>query len=132
MPFAATTRDRILNCLGLPVVAPRWIEYVQESMDRAANYGGETAIARIEGYLTKYETAETTRNTQAGASALIRADVLEWEAGKRNSGYETEMMHYRNLVLSSLFLAEERESVMVESPYFGGSNVRTNKVSIRR
>ncbi len=133
MPFASTTRDRVLNALGLPVVAPRWVEFVDEALGRAENYGGEDAVTRIEGYLTKYESAESTRNSEASSSALIRADVLEWESGQRNAGYEVEMIHYRDLVLASLFISEERESIYIESAYFGRSpGTKSNRVSIRR
>lgn len=61
MPWTdeAQTRVDILGALGLPMTAPRWVEWVERAMTRLEQINGQPGITLIEGYTTKYKAAET-------------------------------------------------------------------------
>lgn len=124
MPFAAGTRDRVMAALELPL-EPEWIELVDMALTRAETYGGDAAVTRITGYLTKLEAAEASLNSGAANAGLVRADVLEWAVGAKTAGYAQEMERLRGLILNSLFVPIERERIKP-------AGVRSNRVRINR
>lgn len=103
MPFAATTLDRVMGVLGLPVTR-YYVELVQAALDEADIYGGAPTVARIEGYLSQYAAQELALNSDAANAGLIQADVLHWSAGGKTSGVKAEMSRLRGLISKSLLL----------------------------
>jgi len=108
------TRVDVCTILGLPVAAPRWVEWVQRGMNNVETYGGERATGLVESWIEGYYTAETALNTGADQAGLIKADVLEWEPGYRQSGYQNEMKRFQGLILRTLFTEPERTQIMRE------------------
>lgn len=104
MPFAATTLDRVMGVLSLPLTR-FYIEAVQDALDHAAVYGGDAAIARIEGYLTEYDTQQAALTAAVANSGLIEAGPLKWALGSRNAGYNKEITRLRNSISAALNLA---------------------------
>lgn len=117
--FAADTKIRIMAALALPITVPSYVEYVERALIDAYNYGGDVIVTTIEGYLTQYEAAQTSLNSEASNSALIQADVLRWSEGQRNAGYQQEMRRLRMLIARMLLLDDLMQN-------------KTNRVSIRR
>ena len=103
MPFAVTTRDRVMGALALPVTV-YYVQHVDDALTHAKTYGGETTVTRIEGYLTQYEAQETALNGAAEGAGLIKADVLEWAIGAKTGGFKTEMMRLRGNIADALNL----------------------------
>ena len=103
MPFAATTRDRVMGCLELPVTI-YYCQNVQDALNHAEAYGGEPAVTRIEGYLTQYEAQETALSEGTENAGLVKADVLEWALGGKTAGIKSEMQRLRQAVARSLLL----------------------------
>lgn len=103
MPFASTTRDRIMGALELPVTV-YYVQRVQDALNHAEVHGGEDAIARIEGYLDKYETQEAALDQGASSAGLIKADVLEWAPGGQTQGFKSGMARIRRQIASALLL----------------------------
>lgn len=123
MPFQSSTLDAVMDALSLPVVAPLWVQYTQDALNRVANFGGETAIARIEGYVAKYQAAEAARNEAAGDAFMVRADVVEWEPGGQVKGFQYEQAYYADKLLKTLFLPSEQIEIR---RMMGGSNRVSN------
>lgn len=115
-PFAISTRNRILIALDLPAVelpgavlhggTSNWADRVQRAMDQAFTVGGDDMVIRIENLLDQYEAAETSFNAGASGAGLIKADVLEWAPGQRQTGFKTEMNRLRNKLISLLALQD--------------------------
>ena len=105
--------------LELPITVPSYVQEVDRAMIDALNYGGETVVTQIESYLTQYFAAQTSLNSEAANAGLIRADVLEWQAGTRSAGYKNEMGRLRMAIAKILLLGHLLSS--------GG-----NRVSIKR
>lgn len=103
MPFATTTLDRIMGILKVPLTR-FYIEAVQDALDHAAVYGGEGAIARIEGYLTEYDTQKQASIEGIANAGLIQAGPLKWALGSRNAGYKAELAELKNAIALSLNL----------------------------
>jgi hypothetical protein len=103
MPFASTTRDRVMGALELPVTI-YYVERVQDALNHAEVHGGDDAIARIEGYLDNYEAQESALNQGASSAGLIKADVLEWAPGGQTQGYKSEMARLRRQIAKALLL----------------------------
>ena len=132
MPWTneAQTRVDLLTALGLPMTAPRWIEYLQRSMDRVETYNGQPGIDTIEDYATKYQAAETALNGNAseqGIKILGIGSGIEYFPGQRNAGFTSEMTRYRNLMLDALFLEGEKAEIRRMSSSFGRSTVRISR-----
>ena len=123
MPFQASTLDAVMDALSLPVVAPIWVQHTQNALDRVANYGGETAIVRIESYVARYQQAEADRNVAAGDAFMTRADVVEWEPGGQVKGFQNEQAYYADKLLKALFLPSEQMEIR---RMMGGSNRVSN------
>lgn len=104
MSFAADTRLRIMMALELPITVPAYVEQVNRALLDAEVYGGEVAVTQIEGYLTQFEAAQASLSSDSANAALVRADVLEWAPGQRNSGYQKEVQRLRNLLAKVLLL----------------------------
>lgn len=114
MPFAATTRNRILVALELPVVdvtadltnATNYIDRVQRALDQALLNGGEDMVVRVEALLDSYETqlAAYSTSAQSGQGALIKADVLEWAAGAVAANQKAEYLRVRSQLAQLLGL----------------------------
>jgi hypothetical protein len=104
MPFAATTRDRVMGALNLPITM-YYVQQVDQSLLHVEAWGGEPAVTRIEGYLTQYEAQATALNTGSASAGLVKADVLEWErGGGKLKGIKAEMGRLRGLIARSLLL----------------------------
>lgn len=103
MPFAATTRDRVMGALELPVVV-YYCQRVDDALAHAETHGGETTVTRIEGYLTQYETQQTALSAEAGNAGLVKAGPLEWSVGGKVNGVKSEMARLRKLIARSLLL----------------------------
>lgn len=119
MPFAADTKIKICMALELPITAPAYVETVDRALIDAQTYGGEPAVTLIEEYLTQYAVAQTALNAESANAGLIKADVLEWQAGAKTAGYRQEMQRLRSLIAKTLLL----EHLMP---------TRSNRVSLRR
>lgn len=119
MPFAADTKVRVMMALELPLNVPAYVQHVQEALFSAETYGGDAAVTAIESYLTQYETAQTSLNSDSGNGGLIRADVLEWSPGGKTAGLQTEMGRLQMKIAKVLML----EDLMSNKP---------NRVKIRR
>lgn len=104
MPFAADIKTRICLALGLPITAPRFVETVDRALLDAEAYGGQAAVTLITSYVTQYEAAQTALNSDAANNGLIRADVLEWAAGGKSRGYQSEMLRLRQQLAKTLLL----------------------------
>ena len=114
MPFAATTRNRVLIALELPVVdvtadltnATNYIDRVQRALDQAQLNGGEDMVVRVEALLDSYETqlAAYSTSAQSGQGALIKADVLEWAAGAVAANQKAEYLRVRSQLAQLLGL----------------------------
>jgi hypothetical protein len=108
------TKIEICLILGLPVSAPRWVDWVERAMVNAEARGGAALTGLIEGYVTAYRTAETALTDSSDQAGLIKADVLEWAPGARQSGYSSEMKRIQNVILNSLFTEPERAQIRKE------------------
>ncbi|HEY9737535.1 MAG TPA: hypothetical protein V6D06_14675 [Trichocoleus sp.] len=126
MPWAPTTKARVMAALRLPQAAPRWWELVQDAMDRVEALSGGSSIGYVEGLLTAIEAAKAAIASGATDAALIRADVLEWQPGQRNAGFSQELASKKEDLICALFT--EPEQVQIRR-IAGGSG---NKVRIRR
>jgi hypothetical protein len=114
MPFAVTTRNRVLVALELPVVdvtadlsnATNYIDRVQRALDQAQLNGGEDMVVRVEALLDSYETqlAAYSSSAQSGQGALIKADVLEWAAGAVSANQKAEYLRVRSQLAQLLGL----------------------------
>lgn len=124
MPFASTTRDKIMGILCLPVVVPAWVERVDDALKRASDYGGEGAVTRIEGYVAKYEAAQTALDEASDDEGLVQADVLRWAEGARTKGYTNQMKRYGQLLLDALFTPQEKHAIALLSRVSGSNTVR--------
>lgn len=102
MPWNASTKTKICLALGLPIIAPAYVEYVERALIDAEAYGGATAVSLIEGYLAQYEAAQTAVHAESANAGLIRADVLEWQPGARVAGHQQEMQRLRRLIADAL------------------------------
>lgn len=103
MLFAATTCDRVMGALELPVTV-FYVARVKEALEHCQVHGGENAVTRIEGYLDKYEAQESALNEAAEGAGLIKADVLEWAPGGKSGGHKSEMARLRKQIARSLLL----------------------------
>lgn len=103
MPFASTTRDRVMGALELPVTI-YYVQRVQEALDHAEVYGGEDAIVRIEGYLDSYEAQSSALSQGAASAGLIKADVLEWLPGGQMQGHRSELARLKRQISRALLL----------------------------
>jgi hypothetical protein len=103
MPFASTTRDRIMGALELPVTV-YYVQRVQDALNHAEVHGGEDAIARIEGYLDKYDTQESALDQESDQAGLIKADVLAWVPGGKTQGYKAAIARLKRQIASALLL----------------------------
>nr|WP_290224174.1 hypothetical protein [Trichocoleus desertorum] len=103
MPFASTTRDRVMGALELPVTV-YYVQRVQDALNHAEVHGGEDAVSRIEGYLDKYETQESALDQGADQAGLIKADVLEWSVGGKTQGYKAAIARLRKQIAKALLL----------------------------
>jgi hypothetical protein len=114
MPFAVTTRNRVLIALELPVVdvtadlsnSHNYIDRVQRALDQAQVNGGEDMVTRVEALLSDYEAQllAFSGSAQSGESALIKADVLEWAAGGVSAGQKLELGRVRSQLAKLLGL----------------------------
>ena len=132
MPWtnAPQTRIDVMAVLGLPLTAPRWLEWVDRAMDRVSTYGGDPAIALIEDYITKYQTAETNLNTSADQQAikiLGIEDGIEYFEGGATKGFASEMNRYRNLLLDALFWEGEKAEIRRNSSSFTKATVKMRR-----
>lgn len=130
MPWADInqTKADVLEILGLPADAPRWVELVQRKLERVPVIVGEAQVVKIEGWIAQYQTAETAKFTGAEQAGLVKADVLEWALGERNAGHEANMRFYANRLLNALFIREERAEIVRESGgMLGGNTVRISR-----
>lgn len=110
----AKTKIDICLILGLPVSAPRWVDWVERAMVNAEARGGAALTELIEGYVTNFRTAETALSEGADQAGLIKADVLEWALGARQSGYTSEMKRIQTIILNTLFTEPERAQIRRE------------------
>lgn len=119
------TRTDILGALGLPLTAPRWVEWVERAMTRLEDYNGQSGVDLVEGYVTRFQAAETAANTASGDAGIKKLDVIEYFPGGSTSGYETEMKRYRSKLLDTLFWEGEKAEIRrMSSASFGGSTVK--------
>ena len=121
------TRIQIIGALGLPLTAPRWHEWVTRAQNNVEQYGGDDAIAQIEGWVTKYLAAEAARNEGAGNNGVKVLDVIEYFEGGAGKGFTDEMKHYRNLLLDALFWEGEKAQIRRMSSAFAGNSVRIGR-----
>ncbi|MBD2261362.1 hypothetical protein [Pseudanabaena sp. FACHB-2040] len=126
MPWTPTTKARIMAALRLPQAAPRWWELVEDAMTRVEMLSGGSSIGYVEGLLTSIEAAKTAIASGAGDSALVRADVLEWQPGQRNAGFSQELAGKKEDLICALFT--EPEQVQIRRIASGSGN----RVRIRR
>ncbi|MBD1918861.1 MULTISPECIES: hypothetical protein [Cyanophyceae] len=130
MPFAdiEQTRADVLEILGLPADAPRWVELVQRKLERVPVIAGEAQVAKIEGWIENYQKAEAAIFAGADQAGLIKADVLEWALGSRYAGHEANMRRYAKRLLNALFIPCERREIERENGgSLGGNSVRINR-----
>ncbi len=92
-----------MGALALPVIV-FYVQHVDDALEHAQTYGGETTVTRIENYLTQYEAQETALSAAAEGAGLVRADVLEWAIGAKTGGFKSEMQRLRGLLADSLNL----------------------------
>jgi hypothetical protein len=108
------TRTQIMGAIGLPLSAPRWVEWTQRALDRIETYNGQPGIDLIEDYVSKYTAAESAANTassDAGIKILGIGTGIEYFEGGAVSGYKSEMTRYKNLIIQALFIQEERSEI---------------------
>lgn len=123
-------RVHILLALGLPMTAPRWIEWTQRAMNRLETYNGQPGIDAIEDYVAKYQGAETALNGNAseqGIKILGIGSGIEYFPGQRNAGFESEMQRYRNQLLDALFWEGEKAEIRRMSSAYSKSSVRVSR-----
>lgn len=122
------TRADVLEILGLPADAPRWVELVQRKLERLPVIAGDAMVLKVEGWIEQYQAAETALFTGADQAGLIKADVLEWEPGARYAGHKGSMQLYAKRLLNALFIPCERTEIVRENGgMLGGNSVRINR-----
>lgn len=108
MPWNTTNspidRERIRRILGIPV-EKQWLNILDISMTRIQEVS-EDAIATIQELLDEHESLKALVSQTLGDSsyALVRADVLEWEAGQRSSGMEIRIQQIKQEIASALLI----------------------------
>lgn len=119
------TRADVLEILGLPADAPRWVELVQRKLERVPVIAGQSMVEKVEGWIEQYQAAEAALFAGADQGGLIKADVLEWEPGSRNAGHKATMGLYAKRLLNALFVPTERAEIVRENGgMLGGNSVR--------
>lgn len=96
---------RVLIAIGLPV-GPYTTSQIQNDLN-IIGASSATLVTAIRGLLTQYEAAQTalsTLNASSKGKTLVKADVLEWEAGLPGQTYgpEREMQRIRGLLMQYL------------------------------
>ena len=118
----------VLEILGLPADAPRWVELVRRKLERLPVIAGDAMVEKVEGWIESYQAAEAASFAGADQGGLIKADVLEWEPGRRNAGHEANMRRYGQRILQALFIPAERAEIVRENGgSLGGNSVRINR-----
>lgn len=106
MAWAPEDRERIRNALDLPS-NETVLAAIQAGMDELTKRN-PLAIETVQNALTKWETLEATLDTITGDAsyALVKADVLEWEAGARSAGPEQRKAYWAAKIQKTLNLSQ--------------------------
>lgn len=94
MPWAETSRTRIIAALGLPF-APSFVSQVEQNMQSVERYGGDTAVQLVEQYLDAYDELDSQLTTEAANGSIIQADVIRWSDRGATGGVHDELLRKR-------------------------------------
>lgn len=106
MPFTAADKDSILNFAGLAVTEFN-VSLVASRTARVEQYGGELAVTRIQGLLSKLNTIEEslTANAEDGAIEVLGiGEGIKYFAGGTRAAVLAERDRLIGEVLTALEL----------------------------